>query len=121
METIKDYVIGVFMKDEVPEYLIKDVLKMSEERIQWIKDVAWNLARITEKYNRFAITKELSVVETMILYLFETEETKKWNAEMKIIYEEERRKHKEFLRKIRQKNIEKSSSSMIYLFPIGEA
>lgn len=114
METIKDYVISVFKKDGVQDFFIRQVIKMSEERIQWIKDVAWNLARRTGKFDILAISKELSSVERMILYLFLAEETNK-------VTDEEKIEHEKFMRNIRQHNIEKASSSMIYLFPIGEA
>lgn len=139
METIKDYIINILKKDGHLEDAINVVLQMSEERLQWFKDVAWNLARVTGKYDRLATIKELSILEKLILIKIETEETKKWNEElnllsefehqeyMKKIEEQERKsedfrqKFEKFKRIIRQYNIDKASSSMIYLFPIGEA
>ena len=76
---------------------------LSEKRIKWLKDVAWNLARITHKYDRSVLDEELTYQELHLLSEFEIEE------QMKIIEE------------LRQRRIEKASSSIIYLFPIGEA
>ena len=111
MENIKDYIINILKKDGDLEDAINVVLQMSEERLQWFKDVAWNLARVTGKYDRLATIKELSILEKLILIKIETEETEKWNEELKRELEEWWREHEK----------KRASSSMIYLFPIGEA
>lgn len=125
MEKIKNYVISVFKRDGLNDFFVKQVLKMSEERIQWIYDVAWNLARITGKYDRFAISKELSVVEYMILCLFEAEETELARAEDMRKHNEWRREQEEWWREYekrqREQETKRASASLNYLFPIGEA
>lgn len=143
METIKDYIINILKKDGLPEDAINIVLQMSEERFQWFKDVAWNLARVTGKYDRLAIYKELSILEKLILIKIETEETKKWNEELEL---ERQREHNKWLREQeewqreqeewwreqeewqrkneewwREQEAKQASASLNYLFPIGEA
>lgn len=118
METIKDYIINILKKDGDLEDVINVVLQMSEERLQWFKDVAWNFARVTQKYDRLAILKELSILEKLILIKIETEESKKWNEEMKREREERWREHNEWLREFERKQ---ASASINFLFPIGEA
>ena len=87
---------------------------LSEDRIKWLKDVAWNLSRITHKYDRLAIYEELTYQELHLLSEYEHEE------DMKIIRELEggNKRLEAFLREIEK---EKASASMNYLFPIGEA
>ena len=132
METIKDYIINILKKDGFHEDAINFVLQMSEERFQWFNDVAWNLARVTGKYDRLAIFKELSILEKLILIKIETEETKKWTEESKLEHEEWLRKQEEWLRKdeewwrehnkwLREQEAKRASASLNYLFPIGEA
>ncbi len=106
--------------------------ELSDERVNWLKDVAWNLARVTRKYERFSVYNGLSLKEKILLLDFETEETKKWTEEMKIEHEESMRKHEDFLREtdefiretdafISSLNKDEASSSIKFLFPIGEA
>ena len=125
METIKDYIINILKKDGFPEDAINFVLQMSEERFQWFNDVAWNLARVTGKYDRLAIFKELSILEKLILIKIETEETKKWTEELKLEHEEWLRKDEEWWREhnkwLREQEAKRASASLNYLFPIGEA
>lgn len=92
--------------------------ELSDERIEWLKDVAWNLARVTRKYDRFSVNDELSLKEKLILLYFEREEfLRDW--------EEEKKKNEEFLREtdtfIHSLKKDRASSSIKYLFPIGEA
>ena len=92
--------------------------ELSDERIEWLKDVAWNLASATRKYDRFSVNDELSLKEKLILLYFEREEfLRDW--------EEEKKKNEEFLREtdefIRSLKKDRASSSIKYLFPIGEA
>ena len=132
MEKIKDYIINILKEDRLPGDAINIVLQMSEERLQWLEDVAWNLARRTGKYDRLAIHKELSILEELIIIKIETEETKRWNEELEIEHEEWKReqeewwrKHNEWWRKHnewwREYEKKRASSSIKYLFPIGEA
>ena len=132
MEKIKDYIINILKEDGLPGDAINIVLQMSEERLQWLEDVAWNLARRTGKYDRLAIHKELSILEKLIIIKIETEETKRWNEELEIEHEEWKReqeewwrKHNEWWRKHnewwREYEKKRASSSIKYLFPIGEA
>lgn len=92
--------------------------ELSDERIEWLKDVAWNLARVTRKYDRISVNNGLSLKEQILLLVFEAEENKKWIEEMKIEHEEYMRKHEEFMRSLKK---DQASSSIKYLFPIGEA
>ena len=87
--------------------------ELSDERIEWLKDVAWNLARVTRKYDRISVNNGLSLKEQILLLDFEAEECKKW-----IEHEEYMRKHEEFMRHSKK---DQASSSIKYLFPIGEA
>ena len=114
METIKENIIRILREKGASENTIKEVSQLSDERIQWFKDVAWNLARITNKYDRESLYKDLPHAELMVLLSFEAEETIKWSKEMK-------NEHQEFLRKLRQMKVEKASASLNYIFPIGEA
>ena len=106
--------------------------ELSDERIEWLKDVAWNLARVTRKYDRISVNNGLSLKEKILLMDFEAEEHKKWAEEIDIEtekikreLEEEKKKHEEFLREtdefIRSIKKDRASSSIKYLFPIGEA
>lgn len=92
--------------------------ELSDERIEWLKDVAWNLARVTRKYDRISVNNGLSLKEQILLLDFEAEECKKWIEEMEIEHEEYMRKHEEFMRHSKK---DQASSSIKYLFPIGEA
>lgn len=92
--------------------------ELSDERIEWLKDVAWNLARVTRKYDRISVNNGLSLKEQILLLDFEAEECKKWIEEMEIEHEEYMRKHEEFMRSLKK---DQASSSIKYLFPIGEA
>ena len=125
MEKIKDYIINILKEDRLPGDAINIVLQMSEERLQWLEDVAWNLARRTGKYDRLAIHKELSILEELIIIKIETEETKRWNEELEIEHEEWKREQEEWWRKHnewwREYEKKRASSSIKYLFPIGEA
>ena len=118
MENIKDYIINILKKDGDLEDAINVVLQMSEERLQWFKDVAWNLARVTGKYDRLATTKGLSILERLILIKIETEESEKWNEECQREHDKWLREHEEWLREFNKKQ---ASASMNYSFPIGEA
>ena len=111
METIKDYIIRALKKRGLPEGVINAVLQLSEERILWLKDVAWNLARNTGEYDRFVLGKELSPVEEMIEARFEAEETEKWCKEME-------RDRQEWWCEYEKKQ---ASAYLNYIFPIGEA
>lgn len=84
--------------------------ELSDERVNWLKDVAWNLARVTRKYDRNSLKKELSYEEYNLLMEFEIEEGYRYCEE--IDRENER---------IRMELERKDSSSIKYLFPIGEA
>lgn len=113
--------------------------ELSDERIEWLKDVAWNLARVTRKYDRISVNNGLSLKEKIVLLDFEAEEQKKWAEEIEIEtekskreLEEEKKKHEEFLKEadgflketdefIRSFKKDRASSSIKYLFPIGEA
>lgn len=106
--------------------------ELSDERIEWLKDVAWNLARVTRKYDRVSVNKGLSLKEKILLLDFEAEEHKKWAEEIKIEREEDKKKHEEFMREqkefiretdefIRSLKRDRASSPIKYLFPIGEA
>jgi hypothetical protein len=106
--------------------------ELSDERIEWLKDVAWNLARVTRKYDRFSVNNGLSLKEKIVLLHFEVEENEKWIEEMKIKHEEEKKKHEEFIREteefiretdefIRSIKRDRASSFINYPFPIGEA
>lgn len=113
--------------------------ELSDERIEWLKDVAWNLARVTRKYDRISVNNGLSLKEKIVLLDFEAEEQKKWAEEIEIETEkskrelvEEKKKHEEFLKEadgflketdefIRSFKKDRASSSIKYLFPIGEA
>ena len=125
METVKDYIINILKKDGDLEDAINVVLQMSEERLQWFKDVAWNLARVTGKYDRLATIKELSILEKLILIKIEVEETEKWNEELKREHEEWQREHDKWWREHdkwwREHEKKRASASINYLFPIGEA
>ena len=90
---------------------------VSSERIKWLKDVAWHLARVTGKYNRLSIEHELSHEEFMLLSDFEIEESRKYGEEIKRKIEEERKEHEKYIRSLKKR----ASSSVIFLFPIGEA
>ena len=122
----KEYADNLIREDDSFYKYRKTIL--SEDRIKWLKDVAWNLSRITHKYDRLEIYEKLTYQELHLLCEFEHEEDLKIHEEdLKIIeeherkYEDFRRKFEKYKRNIRQYNIEKASSSMIYLFPIGEA
>lgn len=113
--------------------------ELSDERIEWLKDVAWNLARVTRKYDRISVNNGLSLKEKIVLLDFEAEEQKKWAEEIEIEtekskreLEEEKKKYEEFLKEadgflketdefIRSFKKDRASSSIKYLFPIGEA
>lgn len=113
--------------------------ELSDERIEWLKDVAWNLARVTGKYDRLSVCNELSHKEELLLWYLQAEEMEKWVEEMEIKHKESMRKHEEFMRKceeehkkneeflretdefIRSLKKDRASSSIKYLFPIGEA
>lgn len=106
--------------------------ELSDERIEWLKDVAWNLARVTRKYDRFSVNSGLSHKEEIVLSYFEIEEMKKCLEEIKIEREEDKKKHEEFMREqkefiretdefIRSLKRDRASSSINYPFPIGEA
>lgn len=99
--------------------------ELSDERIEWLKDVAWNLARVTGKYDRFSVNNGLSLKEKILLLDFEAEESEKWGEELEIKRKEEHKEFEEFLREtdefIRALKKDRASSSIKYLFPIGEA
>jgi hypothetical protein len=106
--------------------------ELSDERIEWLKDVAWNLARVTRKYDRISVCDGLSLKEKILLLDFEAEESKKWIEEMEIEHEEFMRKQIEldretekFIREtdefIRSLKRDRASSFINYPFFIGEA
>lgn len=82
---------------------------ISVERINWLKEVAWHLARVTRKYDR-SIYDELPVNEKSLLYEFEHKES--------LLYIEEIKSRNDVLAR---KTKGKASSSISYLFPMGEA
>ena len=47
---------------------------ISIDRIEWLKDVAWNLVRGTRKYDRLSIYDKLSPKELCLLCEFEIKE-----------------------------------------------
>lgn len=107
------------------KHILALLSELSAERIEWLKDVAWNLARVTRKYDRISVNNGLSLKEKILLMYFEAEEHKKWAEEINIEtenikreLEEEKKKHEEFIRSIKK---DRASSSIKYLFPIGEA
>lgn len=125
-----------YLDEEYKRSLDYCLSQLSDERIEWLKEVALNLARNTEKYDRMSIYQDLSPMENFICSHFEADETHKITEEMHIEHikfeermrirmEKERREYEEFLREtdefIQKYRNEKASSSMIYLFPIGEA
>jgi len=91
---------------------------LSEDWIEWLKNVAWNLARVTGKYDRISINSGLSLKERLLLSCFELEEMKKWRIEMKIEHEKFMREHNDYLRSRKK---DQDSISIKYPFPIGEA
>ena len=106
------------MDKDYQKQILALLSELSDERIEWLKDVAWNLASATRKYDRFSVNDELSLKEKLILLYFEREEfLRDW--------EEGKKKHEEFLREtdefIRSIKKDRASSSIKYLFPIGEA
>ena len=100
------------------KYVLAILSDLSDERIEWLKDVAWNLARVTRKYDRLSVNNRLSPKEKIILLHFEVEEQNKWIEEMEIEREEEKKKHEYFIRSLKR---DRASSSINYPFPIGEA
>lgn len=104
MENIKEFVIGI-LKKRGYEITIKEVMQMSDEHIEWLKDVAVKYVRSTkEKY------PNLPPLDEIVMSVFMNEEYIKMIEELK--------RHE---RESRQQKTEKASASMIYLFPIGEA
>lgn len=106
--------------------------ELSDERIEWLKDVAWNLARVTGKYDWISVKDGLSFKEKLLLMDFWADEIEIEIEESKRKNEESMRKHKEYMRKCEEENKEideyirslkkdRASSSIKYLFPIGEA
>ena len=108
METIKDYIVSILKKKGYSEMTIRGVLQLSDERIQWLKDAARNCAN--DHLKSESLTFNLPHAELMVFLEFEHEETDRFIKEIR-----------ESLREKRQREIERASSSMIYLFPIGEA
>lgn len=91
---------------------------VSPERIKWLKEVAWHLARVTRKYDRLSLEHELSHEEYMLLLDFEIEETHRYVEEIKRKIEEEKKEHDKYIRSLKK---DRASSSVKFLFPIGEA
>lgn len=112
-------------KEYVERYIYGENGKPSKERIKWLKDVAWNLARNTHKYERMAIYKELSIHELTLLSQFEHKEDTKLIEKMKIEFDKDRREQESFLREteefIRRLKRNDASSTINYPFPLGEA
>ena len=115
METIKDYIIGVLKEKGISEMTIREVMQLSDERIQWLKDAARNYANDPWKYK--SLSRNMPHADFMVFDTFVNKEHERFIEETERFIEE----HREFMREIRQREIEKASSSMIYLFPIGEA
>ncbi len=55
---------------------------VGKDRLSWLREVAYNLARVTNRYNRSSIWKALSDEEKLTLMRLEIEETKKYTAEL---------------------------------------
>ena len=108
------------MKDNDYPKRILDLLNelsLSDERIEWFEDVAWNLARVTRKYDRTSVYNGLPFKEYLLLSYLEIEEINKWNEEIKFENEILERKLKS-IRSFEKKEVQDSIS---YPFPIGEA
>ena len=99
------------MEEKDKKLMLALFSELSDKRKKWFKDVAWNLARVTDKYDRLSVYNGLSHKEELLLLYLETEETKKWNEELKI-------EHEEYIRSFKK---DQASSTIKYLFPIGEA
>lgn len=56
---------------------------VEKDRLNWLKEVACNLARVTNRYDRLSVWKVLSDEEKSTLIRLELEETKKYAAELK--------------------------------------
>jgi hypothetical protein len=52
------------------------------DRLNWLREVAYNFARVTNRYDRSSIWKVLSDEEKLTLMRLEIEETKKYTAEL---------------------------------------
>ena len=72
---------------------------ISIDRIEWLKDVAWNLVRGTRKYDRLSIYDKLSPKELCLLCEFEIKENKCHFEELNKEYEELKKDHEKFMRK----------------------
>ena len=100
-------------------------------RIEWLREVAYNFARVTRKYDRFSVYKTLSEGEYYLLLQFEAEESLQLAEEAKRKAEEAKREAEEAKREAEEAEREyngfkreldrKASSSVKCLFPIGEA
>lgn len=53
------------------------------DRLNWLREVAYHLARVTKRYDRSSIWKAISDEEKLTLMRLELEETKKYTAELK--------------------------------------
>lgn len=76
--------------------------KVVTDRLDWLREVAYHLARVTKRYDRISVWKALSDEEKLALMRLEIEETKKYTAELK-----------------RDSEVDKQLIS--YSFPIAEA
>lgn len=55
---------------------------VGKDRLNWLREVAYHLARVTNRYDRSSIWKALSDEEKLTLMRLEIEETKKYTAEI---------------------------------------
>lgn len=56
---------------------------VGNDRLNWLREVAYHLARVTNRYDRSSIWKALSDEEKLTLTKFELEETKRYAEEIK--------------------------------------
>lgn len=115
METIKDYIIGVLKEKGISEMTIREVMQLSDERIQWLKDAARSYAN--DPWTNESLSKNLPHADFIVFNTFLNKEHERFIEETDRFIEES----KKFREKMRQRELEKASSSIIYLFPIGEA
>ena len=135
MENLKDHLIRIIKEKGNSEWIIKEVSQLSEERIQWLKDAAWNEANSTKKYNRDYLIKELPNIDFIVFESFiaeehklvfkeQEEENQRFIEETKLFLEEDKRyleEAKRFLTKYKGNMKRKASSIMDNYFPMGEA
>lgn len=135
MENLKDHLIRIIKEKGNSEWIIKKVSQLSEERIQWLKDAAWNEANSTKKYNRDYLIKELPNIDFIVFESFiaeehkrvfkeKEEENQRFIEETKLFLEEDKRyleEAKRFLTKYKGNMKRKASSIMDNYFPMGEA